>query len=566
MLAALTLIPNSVNAEVIVHTLAGNGIGTFADGTRAAFFNPSGVAVDDTSGNVFVADYSNHRIRQVTPAGVVSTLTGNGTPSFAEGVGVAASFKNPNGVAIDASKNLIIADMSNNRIRFVTPGGVVTTLAGNGSATFVDGPSTSACFKNPRGVAVDSSGNVFVADFGNHRIRRIARSGVVSTLAGSGLAAFADGIGTGAAFNNLFGVALDKSDNMFVTDQSNHRVRKVTPDGLVSTLAGSGSAAFADGTGAGASFRLPAGVAMDSSGNVVVADHMNHRIRKITPHGVVVTLAGNGSGMFSDGNGVNSSFYFPTGVAIDSGDNIIIADTTNHRIRVIVYLLPPTLSMSGNTTRSSTISVFTTGTWSPIYSLSGSASASSTGSSTSSATGSSSTSSALTISATISATATRSSSGSLKGLLSAALTAAPMATSISSASSIMPSHSSENLISLSTTFINHATISCTPTILLVFVDPTINLNETTTSLSTSNLITIAFFIAVLFCCIVYFFRFRCCCRRVRQTHPAASSEEVSGRVNLHEPPTLFSHPAASPEEVSGKDNLHEPPTLFSGNS
>ncbi len=326
----------------IVSTLAGSGAGAFANGVGAgaSFYSPIGVAVD-SSGNVIVADQGNNRIRKVTPGGVVTTLAGSGSPAFADGTGAGASFNLPHGVAVDSSGNVIVADHYNHRIRKVTPGGVVTTLAGSSGGAFADGTGAGASFYFPLGVAVDSSGNVIVADQSNHRIRKVTPGGVVTTLAGDGFGApnagrWVDGTGAGASFNYPYGVAVDSSGNVIVADTANQRIRKVTPGGVVTTLAGSGSYAFADGTGAGAAFNYPSGVAVDSSGNVIVADAHNHRIRKVTPGGVVTTLAGSSGGAFADGTGAGASFYFPFGVAVDSSGNVIVADAGNHRIRLII--------------------------------------------------------------------------------------------------------------------------------------------------------------------------------------------------------------------------------------
>ncbi|MDD2698083.1 MAG: putative Ig domain-containing protein [Arcobacteraceae bacterium] len=324
---------------VTVSTIAGSGIGTFADdtGTSASFKLPNGVAID-SSGNIFVADSSNNRIRKITPHGVVTTVAGSASGTFggfADGNETSARFKKPSGIAIDSNGNIFVADTTNNRIRKITPDGVVSTFAGSGTATFADGTGTSASFKNPNGVAIDSSGNIFVADYGNNKIRKITPQGVVTTVAGSGTATFADGTGTTASFKNPNGVAIDSSGNIFVADTGNNKIRKITPDGVVSTFAGSGTATFADGTGTTASFKNPNGVAIDSSGNIFVADTGNNKIRKITPDGVVSTFAGSGTATFADGTGTSASFSSPNGVAIDSSGNIFVADSSNNKIRKI---------------------------------------------------------------------------------------------------------------------------------------------------------------------------------------------------------------------------------------
>jgi prepilin-type processing-associated H-X9-DG protein len=261
----------------------------------------------------------------------VSTLAGSGS-GFADGSGTSASFNYPTGVALDGAGNVYVADSNNNRIRKVSPSGVVSTLAGSGNYAFADGSGTSASFRNPQGVALDGAGNVFVADFSNNRIRKVSPSGVVSTLAGSasGNWGFADGSGTSASFNYPTGVALDGAGNVYVADFSNNRIRKVSPSGVVSTLTGSGNYAFADGSGTSASFNYPFGVALDGAGNVYVADQYTHRIRKISPLGVVSTLAGSGNGEFADGTGASASFWYPTGVALDGAGNVFVADFSNN--------------------------------------------------------------------------------------------------------------------------------------------------------------------------------------------------------------------------------------------
>ena len=261
----------------------------------ALFDHPNGVVVD-SSGNLYVADSSNDTIRKITAAGVVSTIAG--TPGIAgnlDGTGTAASFRSPQGPAIDSAGNIYVAEYANSIIRKITPAGVVTTLAGYaGNDGSLDGTGTAASFGNPRGVAVDSSGNVYVADSGNDLIRKITSAGVVTTLAGTAVTAgSADGTGTAATFNYPERVAVDGSGNIYVADTYNHTIRKVTSAGVVTTLAGTaGALGSADGTGAAARFDYPSGLAVDGSGNIYVADQGNDTIRKISSAGVVTTLAG----------------------------------------------------------------------------------------------------------------------------------------------------------------------------------------------------------------------------------------------------------------------------------
>jgi sugar lactone lactonase YvrE len=331
-----------ITSSGVVTTLAGSaGLSGSADGTGAAarFSGPEGVAVYG-AGNVFVADYHNNTIRKITPSGVVTTLAGTaGSSGSADGTGAAARFNQPRGVAVDGSGNVFVADSYNNAIRKITPNGVVTTLAGTaGSYGSADGTGATARFNNPSGVAVDGAGNVFVTDYNNTTIRKITPTGVVTTLAGSaGLSGSADGTGAAARFSDPEGVAVDGSGNVLVADWENNTIRKITPTGVVTTLAGTaGSYGSADGTGAAARFLGPSGAAVDTAGNVFVADSDNNTIRKITPTGVVTTPAGTaGSYGSADGTGAAARFDWPSGVAVDGAGNLFVADASNDTIRKI---------------------------------------------------------------------------------------------------------------------------------------------------------------------------------------------------------------------------------------
>jgi len=342
-----------INAIGAVTTLAGSGTATYADGTGMAvsFNEPTGVAVDGT-GNVYVADKWNHRIRKISPSGVVTTLAGSGTRSYADGAGTAASFNGPSAVIIDATGNLYVADEFNYRIRKITQAGVVTTLAGSGNFAYADGLGTAASFKYPSGLTLDATGNLYVADKFNNRIRKISPAGVVTTFAGSGIGSFADGIGTAASFNHPTSVAVDTTGNLYVTDKDNHRIRKISSAGVVTTLAGSRNPTFADGVGTAASFNSPYGVAVDILGNLYVADNGNHRIRKISPTGVVTTLAGSGNNGGSDASGMAASFNYPAGIALDRAGNVYVADESNQAIRKLTPSCtnPATPTISGTPT------------------------------------------------------------------------------------------------------------------------------------------------------------------------------------------------------------------------
>lgn len=312
----LTALP-ATTPTVIVSTLAGSGSAGNIDGTgTAASFNlPRGVAVDG-SGNVYVADGNNNAIRKITPAGVVSTL--------------ASSFSNPIGVAVDSSGNVYVADSGNNEIRKITPAGVVSTLAGTGFQGNANGIGPLASFYFPRGVAVDSSGNVYVSDSNNNEIRKITPGGLVSTLAGSGSAGNSDGSGTAASFSDPYGIAVDSSGNVYVADSNNSEIRKITSTGVVSTFAGSTN-------NPNNIINSPSGIAVDSSGNVYVATVGNRLILTITPAGVISTLAGTGNAGNTNGAGSVATFD-PVGVAVDSGGNVYVGEPVNQDIRKITVI------------------------------------------------------------------------------------------------------------------------------------------------------------------------------------------------------------------------------------
>lgn len=314
-----------------VSTLAGDGIPGFKEGNGdvAEFKLPFGIAVD-ASGNIYVGDGGNNRIRKINADRVVSTLAGNGNAGFVDGAADVAEFHSPEGVAVDATGNVFIADFANYRIRKISAG-LVTTVAGNGVAGFKDGDAMTAQFFDPEGIAVNATGNVFVAEYGNSRIRKIA-NGVVTTHAGNGIEGFKDGLATDAEFNAPFGIAVDASQNIYVGDFANNRIRKITGS-TVATLAGDGSNGFKDGPGTTAQFFRPQGVAVDVMGNVFVADRGNHRIRKITTTGIVSTIAGTGTIGFKNGTGANAQFNFPSGIAVDASGAIYVTDYFNHCVR-----------------------------------------------------------------------------------------------------------------------------------------------------------------------------------------------------------------------------------------
>ncbi len=344
----LAVVPALASAYTI-STFAGSpGVEGESDGaaSAASFHGPTGVAVD-ASGNVFVADSFNGVIRKVTGAGQVSTLAGSaGNLGHADGIGAAARFGEPLGIAVDSGGNLYVTDVET--IRKITPSGSVSTLAGNpGVIGSSDGSGSAATFNDPFGIAVDGGGNVYVADFANNTIRKITASGSVSTIAGSaGVYGATDGVGTQASFYNPLGLVLDAGGNLFVTDSGNDLVRKISPSGVVTTIAGlavqSGSA---DGSGSNARFNEPNGIALDPQGNLLVADTKNNSIRRVSQGGQTATVAGGGAtSAYADGVGAAATFKSPYGITSDAQGRIYIADTGNAAIRAGIATPAPVIT------------------------------------------------------------------------------------------------------------------------------------------------------------------------------------------------------------------------------
>ncbi|EHQ27931.1 NHL repeat-containing protein [Mucilaginibacter paludis] len=276
----------------------------------------------------------------------VSTFAGNANGGgFVNGTGVNAQFHNPQGICTDAQGNMYVADSYNNVIRKITAAGVTTTYAGTGTLGYLDGPAATAQFYAPKGVAADAQGNIYVADMGNNMIRKISAAGVVTTLAGKGSAGYADGTGADAVFKSPAGLAVDASGNIYVADQGTNTIRKVTSAGVVTTLAGAAASGQVDATtNTDARFSSPSGVTVDASGNVYVADLANHAIRKVTSAGVTTTIIGNPI--------LSKVVPSPSGIYVDASGNLFITDASGQVMEInvttnIIYSLAGVAGTSG---------------------------------------------------------------------------------------------------------------------------------------------------------------------------------------------------------------------------
>jgi hypothetical protein len=304
-----------------VSTVAGNGKPGFSDGagSGAVFTAPAGVGVDQ-DGMVYVADTGNNRIRKIGPGKRVTTVAGSGAAGNADGAGPVAEFNLPRGLAVDFQGNVYVADFGNGRIRVIDPMGTVTTLAG------------STGLSAPWAVAVDGLGNCFVID-GNRVVSILG--GSVTVIAGTAAGGNADGPGPTARFNHPAGIAADATGNLYVADMGNNTIREISTSGNVSTFAGAGNAGYLDGPLLTALFNGPSGVAVDAEGSIWVTETGNNDVRKITNGGYVLGVVGYGAGGYDDGPALTARFLQPSAIALDSHGNAFIADTGNNYIREI---------------------------------------------------------------------------------------------------------------------------------------------------------------------------------------------------------------------------------------
>jgi uncharacterized protein (TIGR03437 family) len=342
----LNKVVRKVGPDGTISTFAGGGAAFPGDGGPAtsAMLSPEGVAVD-SSGNVFIGEMAG-RLRKVSPAGILSTVAGSGGYRFAGdgGPATSASLNGTWGVAVDGAGDLYISDQTNQRVRKVNSSGIINTVAGNGGTGFSgDGAAaTSAEINTPYGIGADTTGNLFIADNGNQRIRRVAANGTISTVAGNGTKGFSGdgGPAASASLNSPRSVVADSSGSFYFADDLNGRVRKVTPDGVIQTVAGGGTNSPGDGGPATSASLGPYGVALDAAGNLYIADAGLASVRKVTPAGIISTVAGNScrsSCALGDGGpALSGSLNVPQALAVDASGNIYIADSQNNRVRKVI--------------------------------------------------------------------------------------------------------------------------------------------------------------------------------------------------------------------------------------
>lgn len=342
LLLVLLAFTTSANAQQVTTPAGMAGSSGIVNGTgrNARFHEPYGITCD-TAGNAYVADRLNHCIRKITPSGQVTTIAGNGQPGGADGVGVLASFNEPRGIACDHNGNLYIADSRNYKIRRIDINGTVTTLAGSGVFGTTNGPAVTARFGFPAGIAVNHGGTViYVSDYNTHTIRKIT-GGQVYTVAGTPfLPGASDGAGSTASFNHPSGLALLAGGDLLIADEWNAMIRRMSPSGTVTTVAGNGQPGSVDGALLSARFNAPSGIDADANGNAYVADAANHTIRKLDfLTGQVSTPAGS-PGQTGSGDGLGSAARFssPSGIAVSSPGVVLVADKDNHTIRKLTYI------------------------------------------------------------------------------------------------------------------------------------------------------------------------------------------------------------------------------------
>lgn len=332
---ALLSAPN-FGSDFQLALLAGEGDSDFADGAAetARFSYPWDVALR-ANGEIVVVDRFNHRLRKLSPTGVVSPLAGQRAPGHKDGAASEAQFDNPVAVVGDLKGQLYVADAGNHVIRQISATGTVSTLAGTpGKAGFKDGSASEGQFNSPSGLALDAQGNLYIADSNNHRIRKLSADGkTLSTVAGSAQQGLQDGAALQGRFFSPRDLVLNPQGELLISDGFNHVIRKLSADGkTLSTVAGNGEPGNREGTGSASRLSEPVGLAIDATGTLYIADSGNNQIKTLSPGGEVKILAGNGEGRYKNGPLREGSLASPRGLTLFAG-GLYIADTQNHRLR-----------------------------------------------------------------------------------------------------------------------------------------------------------------------------------------------------------------------------------------
>lgn len=344
--AALALAAPAGAATNFIFSLAGTSVPGFAgDGSAAVDAQlsfPAGVAVA-ADGAIVVADQNNQRIRRIDPSGVITTIAGTGTYGFAGdgGPATSANFKAPSSVAIAQNGDIYVADQSNNRVRRFAPGGTITTVAGDGTAAYGGdgGPATAAQLNNPIGVALGPDGSLFIGDLGNNRVRRVSPAGTITTVAGTGVRSSTGdgGPATAATLDNPNGLAVRTDGSVLVADQGGHRVRSFTPGGTIKGFAGTGVAGTGGdgGPATAALLDTPASLALAADGSVLIGDALADRVRRVSKAGVITTVAGGGPGLGDGGPATSARLFAPYGLAVTGDGGFVIGDAAQHRVRYV---------------------------------------------------------------------------------------------------------------------------------------------------------------------------------------------------------------------------------------
>lgn len=336
-----------VNTRGVIQTAAGNGsygrVPDSSPASQAYVFAPRGLAFDG-DGNLLVANQGLDRIGMITPAGAYREVAGEAAGCCRDGLPARqALISDPNGMALDAAGRVYFSEFGFDLIRRIDRDGTIRTFAGNRTSGFSGdgGPATSAAMNDPAGLAFDSGGNLYVAEFNGRRIRRITPEGTISTFAGDGQNRYAGDGGPAAAasFRNPYGLAITRSGDILVTDLFDHRIRRIVPDGTISTIAGDGRAASSGdgGPAAAASVNTPSGLAVDRDGSILVLERDGNRVRRIAPDGIITTIAGNGTRGYSGDGGPSPDAAFSSplmGIAVSPQGNVVVADSLNNRLRV----------------------------------------------------------------------------------------------------------------------------------------------------------------------------------------------------------------------------------------